>query len=85
MTPKEKFPLFSNTFFSFGMCDTYLPDTEVIHHPTVKKLNLMTPKDKNRFLERAGWRLFEPLERYSYKLMRRYRQEHIVTKKEEKG
>lgn len=38
-------------------------------------LNLMTPKDKNRFLERAGWRLFEPLERYSYKLMRRYRQE----------
>ena len=35
----------SNSFFSFGMCDTYLPDTEVIHHPTVKKLDLMTPKD----------------------------------------
>ena len=35
----------NNSFFSFGMCDTLLPETEVIHHPTVKKLGLMTQKD----------------------------------------
>ena len=32
------------TYFSFGVCDTLLPDTEVENHPIVKKLNLMGNK-----------------------------------------
>ena len=31
----------NTTYFSFGVCDTLLPDTEVENHPTVKKLKLM--------------------------------------------
>ena len=41
------------TYASFGMCDTLMPDTDVIHHPVVKKLQLMTPADLARG-ERAG-------------------------------
>ncbi|OQA85395.1 MAG: hypothetical protein BWY31_01917 [Lentisphaerae bacterium ADurb.Bin242] len=35
----------NNTYISFGMCDTLMPDTDVVNNPTVKQLGLMTPKD----------------------------------------
>ena len=39
----------NSTYFSFGICDTLLPDTELISHPIVKKLGLMTEKDLKRY------------------------------------
>ena len=42
------------SYFSFGMCDTLLPDTDVINHPVVKKLGLMTQKDLDRNKFYAG-------------------------------
>lgn len=38
----------NDTYVSFGMCDTLMPDTDVINHPTVRKLGLMTEKDLAR-------------------------------------
>ena len=38
----------NDTFVSFGVCDTYLPVSEVMSHPVVKKLNLITEKDLAR-------------------------------------
>ena len=38
-------------------------------------MHLMTPADMKRSQERMGWRFFEPLERYGFKLVRRYREE----------
>ena len=40
--------LVNDTFVSFGVCDTYLPLGEVITHPVVKELNLITDKDLAR-------------------------------------
>ena len=40
--------LVNDTFVSFGVCDTYLPLGEVITHPVVKELNLITAKDLAR-------------------------------------
>ena len=37
----------NSTYFSFGVCDTLLPDTEVVNHPVVKKYNLMNNERKN--------------------------------------
>ena len=39
----------NSTYFSFGICDTLLPDSEVINHPIVKKLGLVTEKDLKRY------------------------------------
>ena len=38
----------NDTFVSFGVCDTYLPLGEVISHPLVRELNLVTEKDLAR-------------------------------------
>ena len=38
----------NNKFISFGICDTYLPESMIIHDPVVKKLNLITETDKQR-------------------------------------
>ena len=38
----------NDTFVSFGVCDTYLPLGEVISHPLVKELNLITERDLAR-------------------------------------
>lgn len=38
----------SNFAVSFGICDTYLRTVDVIDHPVVKKLNLITPADLSR-------------------------------------
>lgn len=35
----------NRTYASFGMCDTLMPDTDVLNNPTVKQLGLMTPAD----------------------------------------
>ena len=40
--------LANDMFVSFGVCDTYLPLGEVISHPVVKELNLITEKDLAR-------------------------------------
>ena len=38
----------NDTFVSFGVCDTYLPVSEVMAHPVVKELNLITDRDLAR-------------------------------------
>ncbi len=38
----------NRTYASFGMCDTLMPDTDVVNNPTVKQLGLMTPADMAR-------------------------------------
>ncbi len=38
----------NDTFVSFGVCDTYLPVSEVMANPVVKELNLITEKDLAR-------------------------------------
>ena len=38
----------NDTFVSFGVCDTYLPIGEVVSHPVVKELGLVTEKDLAR-------------------------------------
>lgn len=38
----------NSTYVSFGMCDTLMHDVDVINHPTVKKLGLMTPANSTR-------------------------------------
>lgn len=40
-----------------------------------QSLPFMSPPEKSRFLSRAGFRFFEPLERYGFKLAFRYREE----------
>ncbi len=40
--------LVNNAFLSFGVCDTYLPLGEVMEHPIVKKLGLVTDRDLAR-------------------------------------
>ena len=40
----------NNTYVSFGMCDTLMHDVDVVNHPTVKKLGLMTPQNTKRQL-----------------------------------
>ena len=38
----------NDTFVSFGVCDTYLPIGEVVSHPVVRELGLVTQKDLAR-------------------------------------
>ena len=38
----------NNESLSFGICDTYMPLSEVIHDPVVRKLNLITENDIRR-------------------------------------
>ena len=38
----------NQTYISFGVCDTLMPDQEVMNDPTVRKLGLMTEKDLAR-------------------------------------
>ena len=38
----------NDTHVSFGMCDTLMSDPEVVNHPTVKELALMTAADMKR-------------------------------------
>ena len=51
---KYGFTACNSTYFSFGMCDTLLPDSDVINHPIVRKLGLMTQKDLDRNRAIAG-------------------------------
>ena len=46
----------NSTYFSFGICDTLLPDSDLINHPIVQKLGLMTEKDLKRYTDIKGAR-----------------------------
>ena len=48
----------NTTYFSFGVCDTLLPDTDVENHPVVRRLNLMNSQSlgdvKGSFASRSN-------------------------------
>ncbi len=38
----------NNTYISFGLCDTYLPESEIIGHPAIHELGLVSNGDRAR-------------------------------------